>query len=112
MRKKVFAVILVLLLSVSATATELSGLIEGDVVVVLKPSTESSNSVSAADFAENFGATVKEYYPALSESSGQVFMTLHSEGVDAREFSEALLKDSRVLAASPNYEVHAAVVPN
>ena len=112
MRKKVFAVILVLLLSVSATATELSGLIEGDVVVVLKPSTESSNSVSAANFAEFFGATVKEYYPALSESSGQVFMTLHSEGVDARKFSEALLEDSRVLAASPNYEVHAAVVPN
>ena len=115
MHKKILAVILVLLLAVSASASEAeseSEFVEGDVVVVLKSTSDSSLSAAAADFAGFFGAAVKEYYPSLSESSGQIFMTLHSDNMDALELSNALLKDSKVLAASPNYKVHAAVVPN
>ena len=89
----------------------------GDVVVVLKPSAKSevsasSLSLEASEFAGTFSASVKEFYPALSEKSGGAFMVLHSDSMDAEELSSLLLKNPNVMAASPNYAVHAAVVPN
>ena len=112
--RKIFALILVLVLAVSSSAEEYT---PGDVIVVLNPSSEgqitaSSLSAAASDFAGSFKASVKEIYPALSVKSGGMFMMIHSESLDAEEFSAMLRKNPNVSAVSPNYKLHAAIVPN
>ncbi|MBQ3585901.1 MAG: S8 family serine peptidase [Synergistaceae bacterium] len=112
--KKIFALILVLILAVSSSAQEYT---PGDVIVVLKPASEgqvtaSSLSASASEFAGTFKASVKEIYPALSIKGGGTFMMIHSESQDAEELSATLRQNPNVLAVSPNYKVHAAIVPN
>ena len=112
--RKILALILVLLLAVSSSAQEYT---PGDVIVVLKPSspekiTASSLSVQASDFAGAFSASVKEIYPALSAKNGGAFMMIHSESEDAETLSAMLRENPNVAAASPNYKIHAAIVPN
>ena len=112
--KKIFALILVLILAVSSSAQEYT---PGDVIVVLKPSSEgqvtaSSLSASASEFAGTFKASVREIYPALSIKGGGTFMMIHSESQDAEELAAVLRQNPNVLAVSPNYKVHAAIVPN
>ena len=98
--------------------------VPGDVIVVLKPY-DSENGVSAsslnfmgaealrtASFAASSGAWVKETYPALSESGNSVYALIHSETKSTEELTAELLNNPEVLAASPNYTVHAAIVPN
>lgn len=114
MYRKIYALILVLTFALSSSAEEYT---PGDVIVVLKPSakgeiTASSLSVQASDFAGSFGASVKEFYPALSEKEGGAFMMLHSDSMDAEEWSAVLRNNPNVVAVSPNYKIHAAVVPN
>ena len=114
MHRKIFALILVLMLAVSSSAQEYT---DGDVIVVLKPSSSekvsaSSLQVSASEFAGTFSASVKEFYPALSAKSGGAFMMIHSESFDAEELSAVLRENPNVAAVSPNYKVHAAIVPN
>ena len=103
-----------LMLASSSYAEEYT---QGDVIVVLKPSAKgrisaSSLSLQASDFAGAFSASVKEFYPALSEKEGGAFMMLHSDSMDAEEWSASLRNNPDVAAVSPNYIVHAAVVPN
>lgn len=114
MYKKIFALILILMLAVSSSAEEYT---PGDVIVVLKPSSSekisaSSLQVEASDFAGGFSASVKEFYPALSMKDCGAFMMIHSDSMDAEELSAMLRKNPRVAAVSPNYKVHAAIVPN
>ena len=102
MCRKILALLFVLTLAISSSAEEYT---DGDVIVVLKPSAKaeisaSSFSVEASEFA------------ALSENGGSVFMMLHSDSMDAEELSALLMKNPNVAAVSPNYKVHAAVVPN
>ena len=98
-----------------------SGYTDGDVIVVLRPSEKNSSgsfsaselSIEASDFAASVsGASVSAFYPSLSESEGGAFMMIHSDSMDAEEFAEILRADPNVIAVSPNYKVHAAVVPN
>lgn len=114
MYRKIYALILVLTFALSSSAEEYT---PGDVIVVLKPSAKgeisaSSLSVQASDFAGSFGASVKEFYPALSQNGGGAFMMLHSDSMDAVELSDILRKNPNVAAVSPNYKIQAAVVPN
>ena len=91
----------------AAWASSSTDYTDGDVVVVLKHQTlESGVVVSSAAVAENFaqvaGASVKETYALL-----------HSDAMDANDFSESLKENPDVLAASPNYRVYtAATLPN
>ena len=112
--RKIFALILVLMLAVSSSAQEYT---PGDVIVVLKPQSEgeitaSSLSAAASEFAGEFSASVKEFYQALSAKNGGAFLMIHSESEDAENLSAMLRENPRVAAVSPNYIVHAAVVPN
>ncbi len=114
LHRKIFALILVLILAVSSSAEEYT---PGDVIVVLKPSSSekvsaSSLEVSASEFAASFSASVKEFYPALSVKDGGAFMMIHSESFDAEELSAILRDNPNVAAVSPNYKIHAAIVPN
>ncbi len=111
--RKIFALILVLMLAVSSSAQEYT---PGDVIVVLKPQTEgeitaSSISAAASEFAGSLSASVKEFYPALSANGG-AFMMIHSESEDAENLSAMLRENPKVAAVSPNYIIHAAIVPN
>ena len=116
MYRKILALLFVLTLAVSSSAEEYT---QGDVIVVLKASAKkaekvsaSSLSIEASEFAQVSGASVKEFYPALSEKGGSAFMMLHSDSMDAEEFSALLMKNPNVVAVSPNYKVRAAIVPD
>ncbi|MBQ9905092.1 MAG: S8 family serine peptidase [Synergistaceae bacterium] len=108
MRKILSAVLFLLLMISSSSALEYT---DGDVIVVLKSSTEEGR-VTASDFAGQFKASVKEFYSSLSETGGDAFMMMHSDEFDAEELSSILRENPNVLAASPNYKVHAAMIPN
>ena len=94
---------------------------EGDTLVVLKPSgtlnassftASGAGTLQASEFATASGGEVKRIYPALSESGKGIFMLMHSDTEDPEAFSAMLLKNPEVLAASPNYKVRAAMIPN
>ena len=119
--RKVMLCVLVMLLAIPAYAIDY---VPGDVLVVLKPS-DSRAGVSAssldgmgaealrtASFAAASGAWVKKTYPAISESSNSIYALIHSEAKTPQELTAELLANPEVLAASPNYTVHAAIVPN
>ncbi len=112
--RKILSLIFVLILAVSSSAQEYT---PGDVIVVLKPSAKteisaSSLKASASEFAGTFSASVKEFYPALSAKEGAAFMMIHSDSMDAQALSDILRENPNVAAVSPNYVIHAAVVPN
>lgn len=119
--RKFMLCILVLLTSLPAYAADY---VPGDVLVVLKPS-ESESKLSAssfstmgresfrtASFAASSGAWVKEVYPAVSQAGNNVYTLIHSETKSPEELAAELLQNPEVLAASPNYILHAAAAPN
>ncbi len=117
MYRKICALILVLMSALPLWASDEYS--DGDVIVVLKSSVPSSGQVkvssfsaAASEFAEASGASVRKLYSSLSQYEGNVFMMIHSESEDAQELSSKLLQNPNVIAASPNYKVYAAVVPN
>ena len=109
-----------LVVAVPAFAAEYA---PGDVLVVLKPSNPAagvsasslsgmgSEAVRTASFAAASGEYVKRVYPAISQAGGSVYALLHS-AKSPEEFTQELLKNPEVIAASPNYIVKAAVTPN
>ena len=113
--------ILVLLASFPAYAADY---VPGDVIVVLKPSDSESKltassfgamgreSLRTASFAASSGAYVKEIYSAVSQAGSSVYALMHSENKSPEELTQELLQNPEVLAASPNYKLHAAVTPN
>ena len=114
MYRKIFALLLVFAVALPSYADEYT---PGDVIVVLRPSEEgeitaSSLSFEASEFAGVSGASVKDFYPALSQKEKGAFMMLHYESGDAEEISARLMKNPKVAAVSPNYTVRAAVVPD
>ena len=112
---------LMLLLAFPAYAVDY---VPGDVLVVLKPSDPESRlsasslegmgaeALRTASFAAASGAWVKQTYPELSEAGGSVYALIHSEIKTPEELTSELLRNPEVLAASPNYTVHAAIVPD
>mgnify|MGYP002624932690 CR=1 FL=1 len=118
--RKLFALIIALsfVMPSFANSTEYT---EGDTLVVLK-SSETLNASSftasgagtlrASEFAAASGGEVRRIYPALSEAGKGIFMLMHSDTQDPEAFSAMLLENPEVLAASPNYKVKAAMIPN
>ena len=92
---------------------------DGDVIVVLRPSQSfqeaslSALTFETASFAAAAGASVKETYAELSGTNSGIYTLIHSDTRDAKEFAEDLLKNNpNVIAASPNYKVYTAALPN
>ena len=98
--------------------------IPGDVIVVLKPSDPEvivtasdledfgTEAFRVASFAAESGAWVKNTYASISEAGNEVFALIHSDKKTTDELLEELMKNPEVVAASPNYRVYAAEVPN
>ena len=91
---------------------------DGDVIVVFKPEAQAQGEVAlssvslAEDFATLAGAEVKKTYEKLSNYNDGIFALIHSENTDAENFAEKLRENPNVLAASPNYKVELAALPN
>ena len=121
MYKKILLLLIFVLISSCSYSEEIYS--DGDVIVIMKSSSSegaSKLSLSAAgvdtlrvsSFAENFGARVKHTYPSLSAASKNIFTVFHSDTKKPKDFARELLNNPDVIAASPNYEVYASVVPN
>lgn len=119
---KIFVSFILIMMLVSPIYSE--EFVKGDVIVVLRPS-NPYNKVTAssltnlgeeafrvASFAAASGAYVKQTYAALSEASNNIFALIHSDFKTAKELTSELLQNPEVIAASPNYIVKAAVIPN
>ena len=119
--RKFMLCVIALLVSVPAYGADY---VSGDVLVVLRPSESESrisaaslgtmgrNSLRAASFAASSGAQVKKLYPAVSEAANNIYALMHSETKSPEVFAQELMQNPEVIAASPNYIFHAAVVPN
>lgn len=98
--------------------------VPGDVLVVLKPSNPEiivtasdlddfgTESFRVASFAAESGAWVKNTYASISEAGNEIFALIHSDQKSTEELVKELQNNSEVLAVSPNYMVHAAVIPD
>lgn len=123
--RRIFSLsLIIVMLSCSSSFAE-KNYIAGDVIVVLRnsdsdvkvtassfSSSEGIGSLIASEFAGAIGAVVTKTYPSLSELSNNVFALIHSDDIDPEEYAKELLKNPNVIAASPNYIVKAAVIPN
>ena len=110
MLKKIILALLIISLAIPAYA---ENYIAGDIVVVLKSSnSDGAGTLKAASFAQTNGAMLTKIFPALSETNNEIFALIHSDDADPEELSRELLKNPDVAAASPNYIVRAAVIPN
>lgn len=116
-RKIIFALAIVIFFALPLTSFSAENYNDGDVIVVLKPSDNSqgevvSSAFRVASFAASSGAWVKKTYPDQFGADGEIYALLHSDTKDAREFAEELKNNSDVLAASPNYKVYSATLPD
>ena len=121
--KILFSVFTVIFLSLSSCSFAYD-YVKGDVIVVLRnPDSgvritassfgDNGAGISAASsFAKSAGASLTKTYPALSEADNSIFAMIHSDDIDPEAFTQELLKNPDVVAASPNYIVKAAYVPN
>ena len=119
MRK--FTAILIVALAFMPSSLWAQEYTPGDVIVVLRPSGEitassfgasGAETLRASEFAASSGASVSAIYPDLSQAGNGIFMLIHSDSQDAEDLSAILLENPEVLAASPNYTVQAAQIPN
>ncbi len=122
--KRIFLMFLLLLMSLSVTASFAYETVPGDVIVVLRnssgmslhsvSSTNSLNglkSISAIQsFVESFptssNISVKTTYDALSEQSGNIFMVVHSDVKNENDLLREIKQNPNVIAASLNRVVH------
>ena len=115
LKKFLLALVLVFITAAGSFAGDY---IDGDVIVVFKPEAQSEGEVTlssvslAEDFASLAGAELKKTYEKLSSSDSRVFALIHSDNIDAVEFAEKLKENPNVLAASPNYKVELAALPD
>lgn len=123
--RKIFLALFTLIFIPLSSCSFAYDYVEGDVVVVLKNS-DSGTKITASSFSENgagisaassfaksSGAALTRTYPALSQAGNKIFALIHSDDIDPEEYAKELLKKNpNVIAASPNYKVRAAVVPN
>ena len=78
----------------------------GDVIVVFDNSRVTASSLLNS-------VSVTKIYAALSSKAGNhTYALIHSDDIDPEEFTKELLRNPNVIAASPNYIVRAAVVPD
>ena len=116
-KKIIFAIALIFITTAISFANE-KEYSDGDVIVVLKPQAQKNGEVSlsavsvAKAFASVADAEVKETYEEISNSDNGIFALLHSDYMDAEEFTEELKNNPDVLAVMPNYEVKIAALPN
>ena len=94
--------------------------VDNDVIVVLK-SGESKISASSIKnfhgsrletFASNSNSRVIKTFTNLSVKSNNLFAVLRSDSMSAEDFAAELLTNPEVIAACPNYIVHASRTPN
>lgn len=113
MKKLFLGLTTILAMAASAFSAEY---IPGDVLVVLRPSDIDGDVQSSAQrsqiFAANAGAQLMNVYSSLSDSGNGVYALIHSDSQSADVLAERLLDHPEVLAASPNYIVRAAMIPN
>ena len=118
-----FLLILALLFNIDAAFAKNLTHKDGDVLVIFKGEdnqrvTASSlkgvgrDALRAASIASENGAWVKNIYNNLSQAGNSVFALIHSDILSADELVSELLERPDVIAASPNYIVRAAVMPN
>lgn len=118
-----FLLILALLFNIDAAFAKNIMHKDGDVLVIFKGEdnqrvTASSlkgvgrDALRAASIASENGAWVKSIYNNLSQAGNSVFALIHSDILSADELVSELLERPDVIAASPNYIVRAAVMPN
>ena len=113
MKKLILCITIIFALAGSALSAEY---IPGDVLVVLKPSDNDGDVQASAErtqiFAANAGAQVKNVYSSLSDSDNGIYALIHSDSQSADVLAEKLLDNPEVLAASPNYIIRAAMIPD
>ena len=123
--KKIFTLIILILLFQVQSLNANENYIEGDVVVVLKPSSITSKvSVSAMNsstskeilkinkIAASSNSYVKSTFDKLSAAENKIFGVIHSDTLTTKELLENLKSNPEILAASPNYRVRASMLPN
>ena len=110
MNKKIFCALALIMLALPATSFSSDEIYNnGDVIIMLKPQDSSqgeivSSAFRVASFAASSGAWVKD--------TNSEFSIIHSDTREAKEFAEELKNNPEVLAASPNYKVYSATLPN
>lgn len=118
--RKLFALVIALSFVMPSFANT-NNYTEGDTLVVLRPSgnlnassftASGAGTLQASEFAASSGGEVKRIFPALSQAGKSIFMLMHSDIKNPEAFSAKLLENPEVLAASPNYTVKAAMIPN
>ncbi|MBQ3693335.1 MAG: S8 family serine peptidase [Synergistaceae bacterium] len=122
--RKIFLALFTLIFISLSSCSFAYDYVKGDVVVVLR-NADSNSRLTASSFSENgagisaassfaksSGAVLTRTYPALSQAGNNIFALIHSDDIDPEEYAKELLKNPNVIAASPNYKVRAAVVPN
>lgn len=123
MKRSLTSSLSILLLILSSASVALAAKhVPGDVLVVLEGEGGSRVSASSlhmgreafrvASIAASSGAWVKDTWPQLSEAGGGVFALLHTDVRSADRLVEELQARPDVLAASPNYIVRVAAMPD
>ena len=119
-RKFIGLVVFILTLAFSFTASAKDDVIPGDVIVLMKAPSVSTNSTfgimaekaRVSQVAVKSGAKVKKNYTALSKAAGKSFALLHSDTQSAEKLLKELKKNPDVLGVSLNYVVHAFDQPD
>ncbi len=95
------------LLTLLAASTVFAGTpdknyVDGDVIIVLRNSNPGEIS----------GAKVRRTFANLSREKNQTFALIHSDNLSTQELIADLKNNPDVIAASPNYKVRVAKLPN
>ena len=123
--KKILLILLFSLILIVPSIAEENNYIEGDVIVVMKPSSNavkisasqlkngtSKEIAKLKELAESSNSYVKSTFDNLSEAGNKLFGVIHSEKLSTNELLESLRANPEVIAASPNYRVRATKLPN
>lgn len=123
--KKILLIILLSFILVLPAIAEENNYIEGEVIVVMKPSSKaikisasqlkngtSKEIAKLKELAESSKGYVKGTFNNLSESGNKLFGVIRSEKLSTKELLENLRANPDVIAASPNYRVRATRLPN
>ena len=123
--KKILLILLFSLILIVPSIAEENNYVEGDVIVVMKPSSNavkisasqlkngtSKEIAKLKELAESSNSYVKSTFDNLSEAGNKLFGVIHSEKLSTNELLESLRANPEVIAASPNYRVRATKLPN
>ena len=120
MKKNLASKLLLTLLALLAASTAFAGItvknyVDGDVIIVLKnpdSNPDSNSTLTLASAGEISGAKIRRTFANLSRAKNQTFALIHSDNLSTQELISELQNNPDVIAASPNYKVRAAKLPN